>query len=115
MPKIRARSRPLTTCLREGCNMSFRQWRRRLYCSDRCRKEEWRARHSEYYAQIKREQRKQEKAKRRRDLKYRWVVEGEENKAPERLTLVEAVAQASPQALEEIRELLPDYKEGTND
>ena len=94
--------------------MSFRQWRRRLYCSDRCRKEEWRARHSEYYAQMKREQRSREKAQHRRDFKYRWVVEGEENKTPEWLTLAEAVAQASPQVLEEIQELLPDYKEDTN-
>ena len=115
MPKIRARSRPLVPCAFELCNTSFRKWRKRLYCSDRCRKEAWRFAHKPYYAKVKREQRLRDQAARRKDLRYHWVVEGKENEAPERLTLVEAVAQASPEVIKDIKKLLPDYEEAQDD
>ena len=115
MPKIRARSRPLVTCAFELCNMPFRKWRKRLYCSTRCRKQAWHFKHKPYYAQLRREQHAREKAARRRDLRYRWVVEGQEDEAPERLTLAEAVAQASPEVIKEMKELLPEYEEEKDD
>jgi hypothetical protein len=38
-------------------------------------------------------------------------MEGHEDQVPERLTLPEAIAQASPETIEEIKELLPEYIE----
>lgn len=111
MPKIRARSRPLVKCANELCTTSFRQWRRRRYCSGRCRKNDWRARHIPYYAKLQAEALVKKKRERRQSLRNRWVMEGHEDQVPERLTLPEAIAQASPETIEEIKELLPEYIE----
>ena len=110
MPKLRSRSGPLIKCARELCNTQFRKWRKRLYCSDRCRKEEWRARHLPYYARLKAESLERRRKVRQQARRYQWVVEGHEDEVPERLTVAEALAQASPETIAEIRELLPELE-----
>lgn len=106
MPKIRARSRPLIPCAYELCTISFRQWRKRRFCSDPCRKNDWRARHLPYYAQKMREKRAQQKKERRQTRRYRWVQEGHEAEVPEHITVAEAIAQASPDTVAQIKELM---------
>ena len=105
MPKIKANSRPLIKCAFTLCDINFPKWRKRLYHSDACRKNAWRYNNKEYYRAYVDALLARKKKERQQTLRYQWGVEGE---VPERLELVEAIAQASPATLEQIRELLPD-------
>lgn len=57
-------------CAFKPCPRFFRKWRRRRFCSDQCRKEEWRSRHLPYYAMLKREWQARQQAR-----SYEWVEE----------------------------------------
>jgi len=112
MPRLRSRSGPIVKCAFEYCNSHFRKWRRRMYCSDKCRKQAWKCAHRPYYRQLCREWWERKKQENRRALRYRWVEEGKEDEAPERLTLAEAIAQAPPGVIAQIKEIIgPDVEE----
>ncbi len=106
MPRLRARSRPLVKCAYAPCPLSFRQWQGRRFCSDRCRKNEWRSRHRPYYAKLKQEWLERQKQVRRQARRFAWVQEGAEEQIPERLAIEEALAQASAGTVVEIHKLL---------
>ncbi len=106
MPALRSRSRPFIQCAFEPCPRSFRKWRKRRFCSDRCRKEEWRSRHRPYYARLMEEWRARQKQARRQARRYEWVEEGKEQEAPEWISLAESLAQASPDTIDEIKKLI---------
>ena len=106
MPKLRAHSRPLVKCSFEPCTVSFRKWRKRRFCSDHCRKEDWRSRHLPYYARLKQGWLNRQKQARRQARRYEWVEEGKEDQAPEWISMAETLAQASPKTLGEVQKLL---------
>ena len=106
MPRLRSRSRPLIKCAYEPCPIAFRKWQRRRFCSDRCRKNEWRSRHIPYYAKLRQEWRDRQKQTRRQARRFAWVQEGREEEVPDRLAIEEQLAQASPQAVKEIQKIL---------
>jgi len=106
MPKLRSRQGPIIKCARPLCDVTFRKWRKRLFCCDDCKKKAWREAHRPYYNQQRTEQVAREKKARRQRRIFQWVEEGKENKTPERISLAEVLAQASPQAIAEIQELL---------
>lgn len=106
MPRLRSHAGPIVKCAFEYCAVSFRKWRRRIYCSDRCRKQAWKVDHRPYYARLRREHWERQKRENAHTRRYRWVEEGKEDQVPERLTLSEAIAQASPGAIEQIKEIL---------
>lgn len=111
MPRLRSRSGPIVKCAYRFCDIQFRKWRKRLYCSDPCKKNEWKAAHKPYYAQLRKERWERIKAANRHSHRYRWVEEGKEEEAPERLTLAESIAQATPEAISQIKEILgPDVE-----
>lgn len=105
MPRLRINQRPLLKCPYYSCQNYFRKWRRRRFCSDACRRNDWASKHEDY-ARLKKE-RWQAKARieRRARRKFVWVVEGE-NEYPVRLQIEEALAQASPDQVAEIKEQL---------
>ena len=107
MPRLRSRMRPLAKCAHEPCEVTFRPWAGRIYCSDRCKKNAWRATHREYYIQLRLAWRARKKQERRQSRKFAWVEEGKEDLTPDRLTIAEALAQASPEVIKEIKALLP--------
>ena len=106
MPRLRSHAGPIVKCAFEFCDVHFRKWRKRIYCSDRCRKEAWRAAHRPYYKKLRKEWWERKKLEDRWARRYRWVEEGKEDKAPERLTLAEAIAQAPPGVLAQIKEII---------
>lgn len=106
MPKLRAHARPLVKCQYAPCPMSFRKWRGRRFCSDNCRKNEWRSRHKPYYARLKQEWLDRQKQARRQARRFAWVQEGAEDQVPERLAIEESLAQASEQTIQEVQKLL---------
>lgn len=106
MPRLRSRSGPLIKCAYEPCQQSFRKWRRRLYCSDACKKNAWRARHLPYYAQLTRERAERIKRENRITRKWKWVEEGKPEDVPEWITLTEALAQARPETIAMVKELI---------
>ena len=109
MPRLRNQYGPIVQCAFVYCENNFRKWRRRLYCSDRCRKQAWKVDHRPYYAELRKEAWEKQKKANARNRPYRWVVKGREDEAPERLSISEAIAQASPGAIEQIKDILgPD-------
>ncbi len=111
MPDLKRLRGPLIPCAYIYCTNNFHQWRRRKFCSTPCRKRAWRVEHQPYYAEQQRLKREREKAEHRDSLRWRWSVDGEEDSAPERLTLAEAIANASPSVIEQVKELLGDEVE----
>lgn len=107
MPR-RISLRPLMKCARDGCDIHFRKFRRRLFCTDYCRKEQWRVDHSDYYARLATEAAERKRKERQTQRRFEWVQEG--TTGPEFVTLAEAIAQASPGTVKEIKELLPDVR-----
>jgi hypothetical protein len=77
-----------------------------LYCSDKCRKQAWRVANRPYYARVRKEAWEKQKAANRRDRKYKWVEEGKEDVVPEFISLAEAMAQATPEQIAQVKELL---------
>jgi len=106
MPKLRSHSRPLVYCAYPPCEVVFRKWRKRLYCSDPCRKNNWRASHKPYYKDLQRKHLDKKKAERRQARRFVWVQDGAETEIPVRLSIEEALAQASPETVKEIQELI---------
>lgn len=111
MPRLRSRRGPIVECGFINCQVTFRKWRRREYCSDNCRKKSWKAAHRPYYAQLQAELREAQKAERRRTRRYEWVQEGHEDEVPEQITITEALAQVSPEVLAQVKELLVDVED----
>jgi hypothetical protein len=106
MPRLRSQSGPIVKCAYQVCDVHFRKWRKRLYCSDRCKKEAWRAAHKPYYARLHKERLERIKLQNRHKHRYRWVEEGKEHKVPEHLTMAEAIAQATPSVIAQIKEII---------
>jgi len=106
MPRLRVDSRPLIKCAFVLCNINFRKWNHRRFCSPAHRKDDWKYNHKPYYAQLVLEENERRKKIRRQAHNYRWAVEGQEEEVPEHLTVSEALAGASPDTLEKIKEFL---------
>lgn len=106
MPKLRINSRPLLKCPYYSCDNYFRKFYRRKFCSDACRRNSWASTHEDYARAKRKRWEANLKLERRARRKYVWVVEGEST-APVRLQIEEALAQASPETIAEIKELLP--------
>lgn len=113
MPRLRSHSRPLVHCAYAPCMMVFRKWRGRRFCSDNCRKREWRSRHQPYYARLKQAWLDKQKQARRQARRFAWVQEGAEDEVPERLAIEEQLAQASPQAIADIQKILGQEPTGS--
>ena len=106
MPDLKSRRGPIIPCGYYACAITFRRWRRRRYCSDRCRKADWQAHHKPYYEAKAREYREEAKRQRRITRRWIWVQEGHEDDVPVRLSIEEALAQASPDLVKEIQEMI---------
>ncbi len=108
MPRIKANSRPLIKCAFQLCDINFPRWRKRLYHSDACRKNAWRYNNKAYYRNYVDTMLARKKRERQQARAYVWGVDGKDD-VPERIELAEAIAQASPGTVEQIKELLgPD-------
>jgi len=106
MPRLRRQSGPIVKCGYEFCAVNFRQWGKRLYCSDNCRKQAWRCAHRPYYRELRREERHRETVDRRRQRRFKWVEADKVEEVPEIITLTEAVGQATPAEKAQIMEIL---------
>ena len=107
MPKLRILSRPLLKCPYYSCPNYFRKFYRRRFCSAACRRNDWAANHQDYARAKRKRWEAKAKIERRARRKYVWVVEGDDL-TPVRLTIEEALAQASPEVIKEIMEKLKE-------
>lgn len=105
MPWLKITARPLLKCPYYSCQNYFRKFYRRKFCSTNCRWNDWASKHKDYARAKRKRWEARAKLERRAARKFVWVVEGEDTK-PVRLTIEEALAQASPDQIKEIREQL---------
>ena len=108
MPRLRWADCPILKCPYYACPNYFRKFQRRKFCGDNCRKNHWRSNNLEYYKLLRQEWLARKKLERRAARKYIWVVAGEDHTLGERLSIEEALAQASPDTIKEIIEKLKE-------
>ena len=64
------------------------------------------AHHKPYYEEKKRQYREEAKKLRRIARRWIWVQKGHEDEVPVRISIEEALAQASPDTIREIQEMI---------